>query len=98
MDLLPDADPDHGPARCRWCGAEIVWGLTPGGRPIAVDLRPVRGGQVELYGEFFPDGEPVDGYQRVRIRPVSRPAHSPAWAVHWGAPRACSPLTPCRGS
>lgn len=90
-------DADLGSARCRWCGAEIVWALTPGGLPLAVDARPVPDGEVELYAEYFPDGEAVDGYQRVRAVPPSRPASSPAWSVHWGAPRPCArTIWPCR--
>jgi hypothetical protein len=76
--------------RCRHCRAVILWAWTAAGRAIPVDIEPVpverRGcGKllVELYTEWFPDGEPVDGVQRVRRRPPERPASSPGWFVHW---------------
>jgi hypothetical protein len=76
----------------------IVWAVTPAGRMVAVDYesRPGdRPGAVELYGEFFyPDGDPVDGLLRVRMRPRSRPPSSPGWLVHVGARRPCEVRRP----
>lgn len=78
------ADPQYGPSRCRGCGGSIVWALTDGGRRMPVDAQAVAGGELELFEEYFPGGEPVDpGVQRVRSRPADRPASSPAWRCHW---------------
>jgi hypothetical protein len=89
--LVPD--PDLGPARCRACGAAIVWALTPGGHLLAVNSEPCPAnspGPLELYVEYFPGGgELVDDIQRVRLRPPDRPPSSPSWTFHWGAPRPC---------
>lgn len=86
----PGPGPDLGPARCLACGALIVWGLSPDGRlMIAVDYEPAPDGALELYSEVFPDGEPVDGIQRVRFRPPTRAPSSPAWRIHWEAPLPC---------
>jgi hypothetical protein len=77
-------DPHYGPSRCRGCGGSIVWALTDGGRRMPVDAQAVAGGELELFEEYFPDGEPVDpGVQRVRNRPADRPPSSPAWRCHW---------------
>jgi len=86
-------DPELGPDRCARCGAVIVWALSPAGRMLAVDFESTPGprpGAVELYAEFFyPDGEPVDGFLRVRARPLCRPPEAPSWSIHWEAPRPC---------
>lgn len=84
-------DPELGPDRCARCGAVIVWALSPAGNLYAVDFEPTvpRPGAVELYGEYYPEGEPVDGIQRVRERPACRPPTAPSWSIHWGAPRPC---------
>jgi hypothetical protein len=85
--LVPD--PDLGPDACKACGASIVWALFASGHLVAVDLEPTADGLVELYAEYFPNGEPVDDVQRVRIRPRDRAPESPRWHIHWGAPRPC---------
>ncbi len=78
------ADPSFGPSLCRDCQAPIVWALTDAGRRMPVDAQPVAGGELELFAEYFPGGEPVDpGVQRVRTRPAERPPSSPAWRGHW---------------
>lgn len=78
------ADPHYGPSRCGGCGASIVWALTDAGRRMPVDADPVAGGELEIFAEYFPGGEPVDpGVQRVRQRPAERPPSSPAWRSHW---------------
>lgn len=84
MPITRHRDPEYGPSRCRSCRAVIVWALTEKGARIPVDIHPARGGNLELYTEHYPDGEPVDpGVQRVRRRPLDRPPGAPAWWLHW---------------
>jgi hypothetical protein len=79
--------PRLGLATCPACGARIVWALNHEGHALAVDLTPNYMGLlawwvVELYTEVFPDGDPVDGVQRMRVRPAWRPPDAPAWTLH----------------
>lgn len=84
MTIAVVADPHYGPSRCRACGVAIVWAQTDMGRRMPVDAEPVAGGELELFEEYFPSGDPVEpGVQRVRPRPAERPLSSPAWRGHW---------------
>lgn len=84
MTIAVVADPQFGPSRCHACGVPIVWAMTDAGRRMPVNAAPIAGGELELFAEYFPDGEPVDpGVQRVRMRPADRPPSSPAWRGHW---------------
>ncbi len=84
MTIVAVTDPQYGPSRCHACRAPIVWALTEAGRRMPVDVDPVDGGELELFAEYFPSGDPVEpGVQRVRQRPLERPAGSPAWRGHW---------------
>lgn len=77
--------------RCPACRRVIVWAFTLEGVRVPVDLTPLPAGQrygcgyavVELFVEYFPSGDPVDGVQRVRRRPLDRAIDSPAWLLHW---------------
>lgn len=90
MTIAVVPDPEYGPTRCRGCGADIVWALTEAGRRMPVDLEPAAGGELELYTEHFPGGDPVEpGVQRVRPRPPERPPSSPAWSSHAATCTAC---------
>jgi hypothetical protein len=97
MTIAVVADPQYGPAVCHACGAAIVWALTDAGKRMPVDVEPVDDGALEIFGEYFPDGEPVDPLEvagflfatpRVRARPPGRPPSSPAWHTHWATCRA----------
>jgi hypothetical protein len=77
-------DPDLGPGRCPSCGAPVVWAVDAQGSVLPFDPAPAAPGLGvwELYSEIFPDGTPVDGVQRVRLRPEERPPSSPGWHAH----------------
>jgi hypothetical protein len=93
MVIVVERPPPLGPGRCPACDEIIIWALTSSGRPLAVDLDPnfmgvIAWWSVELYIEIFPDGDPVDDTQRVRVRPGNRPRSSPAWTLHQATCRA----------
>jgi hypothetical protein len=86
--------PPLGLDACAVCGAAIVWALTHAGHRRAVDVEPIAAGVVawwvvELFHEVFPDGDPVDGVQRVRVRPRWRAPSSPAWSLHKATCQRC---------
>lgn len=59
---LFDPDSPFEEARCRSCGARIVWVVTDEGKRTPVDAVPQR--------RFVPTGSRVDGTPRMRIRPT----------------------------
>jgi hypothetical protein len=83
----PAARQPLGLGTCPACGDRVIWALNHDGGVLAVDLSPNFMGLaawwvVELYHEVFPDGDPVDGLQRVRVRPPWRGDDAPAWMLH----------------
>lgn len=79
-----------GPHVCEICGKLVIWCIAAADLgPVPVDQAAALGGELEIYTEHFPSGDPVDpGVHYARRRPATRPASSPAWFSH---------LDTCRG-